>query len=37
MSLDTHINSIERIFARLGETGTAQEIIDLIDKEKRSA
>jgi nicotinamidase-related amidase len=34
---DTHINSVERIFPRLGETGTAQEIIDLIGKEKRSA
>ena len=28
---DAHINSITRIFPRLGETGTAQEIIDLLD------
>jgi nicotinamidase-related amidase len=34
---DAHINSITRIFPRLGETGTTQEIIDLIDKGKRSA
>lgn len=27
-----HINSITRIFPRLGETGTTQEIIDLLDK-----
>lgn len=31
---DAHLNSITRIFPRLGETGTAQEIIDLL---KRSA
>jgi nicotinamidase-related amidase len=37
LSLDAHINSIERIFPRLGETGTTQEIIDFIGKEKRSA
>lgn len=28
---DAHINSITRIFPRLGETGTTQEIIDLLD------
>jgi nicotinamidase-related amidase len=32
MSPDVHINSITRIFPRLGETGTTQEIIDLLDK-----
>ena len=31
-SLDAHINSITRIFPRLGETGTTREIIDLLDK-----
>lgn len=29
---DAHINSITRIFPRLGETGTTEEIIDLLDK-----
>jgi nicotinamidase-related amidase len=29
-SPDAHINSITRIFPKLGETGTAQEIIDLL-------
>jgi nicotinamidase-related amidase len=28
---DTHANSVERIFPRLGETGTAREIIDALD------
>jgi len=32
MNLDAHINSVTRIFPRLGETGTTQEIIDLLDK-----
>jgi nicotinamidase-related amidase len=32
MNLDAHVNSITRIFPRLGETGTTQEIIDLLDK-----
>ncbi len=31
MSSDAHINSITRIFPRLGETGTTQEIIHLLD------
>jgi nicotinamidase-related amidase len=31
MSLDAHTNSITRIFPRLGETGTTQEIIDLLN------
>jgi nicotinamidase-related amidase len=30
-NLDAHTNSIARIFPKLGETGTAQEIIDLFD------
>jgi nicotinamidase-related amidase len=30
MSLDAHANSVTRIFPRLGETGTAREIIDLL-------
>jgi len=32
LNLDAHHNSIARIFPRLGETGTSQEIIDLLDK-----
>jgi nicotinamidase-related amidase len=32
---DTHHNSVARIFPRLGETGTTQEIVDLL--EQRSA
>ncbi len=37
MNPDAHHNSISRIFPRLGETGTTDEIIELIDKrqEKR--
>jgi nicotinamidase-related amidase len=31
MNADAHTNSITRIFPRLGETGTAQQIIDLLD------
>lgn len=31
-SAEAHENSIARIFPRLGETGTAQEIIDLLDR-----
>jgi nicotinamidase-related amidase len=34
MSADAHTNSVTRIFPRLGETGTTQEIIDLLDKRK---
>jgi nicotinamidase-related amidase len=30
---DAHHNSITRIFPRLGETGSTQEIIDLLDKQ----
>ena len=29
---DTHINSVERIFPRLGETGTTEEVIALLAK-----
>jgi len=29
-SLDAHLNSISRIFPRLGETGTTQDILDLL-------
>jgi nicotinamidase-related amidase len=31
MSADAHTNSVTRIFPRLGETGTTQQIIDLLD------
>ncbi|NYF88710.1 isochorismatase family protein [Tunturiibacter empetritectus] len=31
MNLDAHTNSILRIFPRLGETGTTQEILSLLD------
>ncbi|GLQ46665.1 hydrolase [Dyella lipolytica] len=37
MNADAHHNSIARIFPRLGETGTTQEIIDLLDSSHRSA
>jgi nicotinamidase-related amidase len=30
MNADTHANSITRIFPKLGETGTTQDIVDLI-------
>jgi nicotinamidase-related amidase len=32
MNADAHTNSITRIFPRLGETGTTQEIIELLNK-----
>jgi nicotinamidase-related amidase len=32
MSADAHQNSLTRIFPRLGETGTAQEVIELLGK-----
>lgn len=32
MNVDAHHNSLTRIFPRLGETGTAQEILDLFGK-----
>ncbi len=31
LAMDTHLNSIGRIFPRLGETGTAQAILDLLE------
>jgi nicotinamidase-related amidase len=37
MSLDAHTNSITRIFPRLGETGTTQQIIDELDHRTASA
>jgi nicotinamidase-related amidase len=35
MNADAHHNSITRIFPRLGETGTTQQIIDLLDATSR--
>jgi len=32
MNADAHLNSITRIFPLLGETGTAEEIIDLLER-----
>jgi nicotinamidase-related amidase len=32
LSLEAHDNSVARIFPRLGETGSAQEIVDLLDR-----
>jgi nicotinamidase-related amidase len=32
MSLQAHDNSVARIFPRLGETGSTQEIVDLLDR-----
>lgn len=29
---DAHLNSVERIFPRLGETGTTAEILELLAK-----
>jgi nicotinamidase-related amidase len=34
MNADAHANSIARIFPRLGETGSTQEIIDLLDRSR---
>jgi nicotinamidase-related amidase len=34
LNADAHTNSITRIFPRLGETGTTQEIIDLLNTRK---
>lgn len=36
MSAEAHEHSVTRIFPRLGETGTSQEIIDLLDKGARN-
>jgi nicotinamidase-related amidase len=35
MNADAHRNSITRIFPRMGETGTTQEIIDLLNASSR--
>ncbi|MBV8156535.1 MAG: isochorismatase family protein [Dyella sp.] len=32
MHLDAHTNSVTRIFPRLGETGTTQEVLDLLTR-----
>ena len=32
LNLAAHENSLTRIFPRLGETGTTQEIIDLLER-----
>jgi nicotinamidase-related amidase len=39
MSADAHVNSVTRIFPRIGETGTTREIIDLLEntRKKKSA
>ncbi|MEW2163866.1 hydrolase [Streptomyces sp. NPDC007084] len=34
MNPETHRNSVERIFPRLGETGTTDEILELLDKSR---
>jgi nicotinamidase-related amidase len=34
MNPDAHLNSVTRIFPRLGETGTSQEITDLLEKRR---
>ena len=34
MNPDAHVNSVERIFPRLGETGTTRDIIDLLDRSR---
>ena len=36
MNADAHHNSVVRIFPRMAETGTTQEIIDLLDARSRS-
>jgi nicotinamidase-related amidase len=36
MNPDAHVNSVTRIFPKLGETGTAAEIIDLLEKRNAS-
>jgi hypothetical protein len=34
---DAHQNSVERIFPRLGETATTDEILDLLEKTRSEA
>ncbi len=36
MNLDVHTNSVTRIFPRLGETGTTQQIIDLLNTRREA-
>lgn len=31
-SVEAHLNSVTRVFPRLGETGTSREIIDRLDR-----
>jgi nicotinamidase-related amidase len=32
MNLDAHNNTLARIFPRIGETGTTQEVLDLLEQ-----
>lgn len=32
LNADAHVNSIERLFPRLGEIGTTQDIVALLDR-----
>lgn len=32
LNLDAHVNSVTRIFPKLGETGTTQKVIDLLER-----
>ncbi|MFP3758263.1 isochorismatase family protein, partial [Cupriavidus sp. SIMBA_020] len=32
LNADAHTNSVERVFPRLGETGSTQEILALLDR-----
>jgi nicotinamidase-related amidase len=34
MNMDAHVNSVTRLFPRLGETGTSSEIIALLDRSR---
>lgn len=34
LNAEAHLNSITRIFPRLGETGTTQEILDLLERSR---
>lgn len=34
LNADAHINSIARIFPRLGETGTTEEVLDLLERSR---
>ncbi|MBW0446457.1 isochorismatase family protein [bacterium M00.F.Ca.ET.228.01.1.1] len=37
LHLDAHTNSLTRIFPRLGETGTTQEVLDMLEQTRASA